>query len=278
MHKTIKLTPDFHQALDTMDKQIISARMSGGPKKTRITVMDADTGEVHGVFENKVVITGSMLSACDIFGIPLPATLPSYNAEMELNNSHEPGTQPKNSPIVCLFCIDDSGCGAEQKDVFVANYIDRIDPKNIMPFRYVDHGTLGKDQREVYFGEKTLDNGKDAYYFKKFDTTPELHLRYTDGTQINEQMYKVDTEQTAECFVESKLTVNRLDLRDYMEQVLGWDKARVSSISLCYAWYDDEIGDFRYYQDIFPYTKLNFSVEWLVDLTKAITFIYDVFY
>ena len=35
---------------------------------------------------------------------------------------------------------------------------------------------------------------------------------------------------------------------------------------------------FKYYKDIYPYTKLNFPVEWLVNLDKAIDFNYQVYY
>ena len=86
-----------------------------------------------------------------------------------------------------------------------------------MPFRYQDiDDDLNDDLRKYYFGRKTDEEaGKIAYYFKAFETTPMLHLRYTDGTQITDEMYNVETEQGAECYVETKLRITRNDFRDY---------------------------------------------------------------
>ena len=280
MEKIIKLTPDYLNSVEYLERKTITEKLSGGPKSTRIIMRNCDTGEILGEFHNKVVITGSMMSAGKIFGIKSPVLLPSYNYELELDNSAEPGTVPLNDPVVCLFCVGDSGCGTTSKDVYTSKYIDRVAPENdILPFRYVDAtNDLDADLRKYYFGRKTGEDGKISYFFKKFDTEPQLHLRYTDGTQINDRMYEVSTDQAAECFVETTLKINRNDFRDYFEQVRGWDNARISSLSLCYAWYDDTIDDYLWYQDIYPYTKLNFSKQDLVDLTLAIEFQYQIFY
>lgn len=281
MEKVIRLTPDYLKVVDKLEAKIITDRLKAGPKRTRIIMTDGDTGEKLGDFENKILVTGSMFNAMNTFNIKSPVVLPDYNRELGLDNTHDYSQVSQlNAPFVCLFCVGDSGCGATQKDVFTANYTDRIDPiDDIIPFRYVNPSTdLNDDLRKYYFGRKTLDNGKIAYYFKAFDTEPQLHLRYTDGTQITDEMYDIDTTQAAECYVETRLRVTRLDFRDYFEEVLGWDKARISTLSLCYAWYDDTIDQYRWYQQIYPYSKLNFSAEWLVDLTKSINFQYQVFY
>lgn len=254
----------------------------GGPKKTKITIKDHYTGKTLQERENKVVITGSVFNAMSIFGIETPVILPDYNRELDLEHTlNYDDTVPKNNPIVCLFCVGDSGCGETQKDVFLVNYTDRIEPVNdIIPFRYVDPDhDLNEDLRKFYFGRKVFpDENRIGYYFKAFDTTPQLHLRYTDSTEINDEMYTINTEQPAECFVQVRLRINRKDFRDYFEQVLGWDKARISTLSLCYGWYDDTIDDYKWYQQIYPYTKLNFSKEDLVALDKAIDFIYNIYY
>ena len=282
MEKVINLTPDFLETLDTIEKKDIYHRISGGPKKTKIILRNPDTGEILQEVENKVVISGSIFSAMKAWGIDTPVILPNYNEELQLDHTlNYANVLPKNDPVVCLFCVGDSGCGTTSKDVFTVKYTGRIDPFNdIMPFRYQDiDDDLNDDLRKYYFGRKTDEEaGKIAYYFKAFETTPMLHLRYTDGTQITDEMYNVETEQGAECYVETKLRITRNDFRDYFEQVRGWDKARISTISLCYAWYDDTIDDYRWYQQIYPYTKLHFSAEELVSLDKAIEFQYSVYY
>lgn len=282
MEKVINLSPDYQSTLDSLEIKTIQDKLSGGPKKTRIIMRDADSRKVLGEFHNKIILPGSICAAMKVFGVDTPVILPDYNREMGLDNTLDySAVMPKNSPVVCLFAVGDDGCGEMPKDVIEANYLDRLNPNGgIFPFRYVDADSdLNDDLRKFYFGRKILeDAGKIAYYFKAFDTTPQLHLRYTDGTQINDEIYNVESTQDVECYVETTMSITRLDLRDYFEQVIGWDKARISSLSLCYAWYDDTIDQYRWYQQIYPYSKLNFSAEWLVDLTKAIKFQYQVFY
>ena len=109
------------------------------PKKTSIIFKDHDTGEILGEEHNKVLITGSLLNACYAFGISSNyEDIPSYNKALNLDNSLDPSTEPDNDNIVCLFCVDDSGCGVTSTEVFEVSYTDRISPSSIMPFRYVD--------------------------------------------------------------------------------------------------------------------------------------------
>ena len=263
------------------DEQLkILQKFSGAPKGTRIRIYDADTMELLDTVENKVVITGSMITAAKLFDIPYPVQIPTYNSEMNLENSHPQGTDPLNPPIICLFCVGDSGCGTTETDVYTVKYIDRIKPvDDIMPFRYVDAASdLDSTLRGKYFGRKVLDNGMIAYYFKAFETEPQMFMRYTDSTDITPDIYNVETSQDADCFVDLELLINAVDFRDYFDKVLGWDHARISTISLCHAWYDDTIDEYKWYQDIMPYSKLNFAFEKLVDSTKSILFKYDIFY
>ena len=214
---------------------------------------------------------------------------------MGLDNSDEPGTEPTGDNLVCLFCIADTGCGSVPSDVYVSAYTDRIQPPPanptslsdfdntmMMPFRFVDIGDdLDEDLRKYYFGRKTFNNlGKIGYYFKSFDTIPQMHIRFADGTQITSDFYNTESDQVAECYIESRMRITRLDFRDYFEEVLGWDKARISCMSLCLAWPDDQTaGDgFIYYQDILPYTLLNFSYINLVDANVAVDILYQIYY
>lgn len=287
---------DNSVAIDNCDLRLANAineKTKGGPIKTKITFRNHDTGEVLGEYHNKVVITGSQANACALFGLDKLVNFPTYNTEMGLDNSDNESETPKNDSIVCLFCVADSGCGTTPKDVLVANYTGRLKPapanptsindfdsSMIMPFRYVDTDSdIDDDLRQYYFGRKTFTNlGKIGYYFKRFDTQPQLHLVYADGTPITSDMYNVDSDQLAECYVDMRLRITRLDFRDYFENVLGWDKARISSLSLCLAWYDDTIDNYVYYQDITPYTVLNFSYQPLVDATMAVDVEYQVYY
>ena len=75
-----------------------------------------------------------------------------------------------------------------------------------------------------------------------------------------------------------RLRITRLDFRDYFENVLGWDKSRISSLSLCTAWYNEGDDGFTYFQNILPYTILNFSYQLLVSSETAIDIQYELYY
>lgn len=293
--------------LNLKDKVEVKDRLVGsGAQKTKIIFKDHETGKVLGEYENKVVVTGSVLNAEKVFDVKPDITIPTYNSETELDNSVY-DTEKANLPIVCLFAVGDNGCGATPKDVYVVNPSDRIEPgpkasevtaadfnsSMLMPFRWVPvDNPLSPDLRKYYYGQKTyhkftdaagVDKGERiAYYFKAFDTSPQLNLRYADGTIVTAaNIYNYPSDQKLECFVEMRLRITRLDFRDYFEEVLGWDKARISTISLLSAWYTETAdGDvtYKWYQDVYPYTKLNFPYEWLVDSTKGIDIVYQVYY
>lgn len=278
--------------LSSEEKRNIAQRIHAGVKKTRIKITNLDTGETN-VYENKVVIPGSQMNICKMFGLEEKVKFPSYNKEMDLDNSVDPEEPPANDQLVCLFCLADSGCGTLPKDVYVSKVTDRIKPapanptsieeftpEMIMPFRYVDYDhDLNANLRKYYFGRKTFTSlGKIGYYFKTFDTEPQLHLQYADGTEITENMWNVESDQEAECYVEMRLRITRLDFRDYFENVLGWDKSRISSLSLCTAWYNEGDDGFTYFQNILPYTILNFSYQLLVSSETAIDIQYELYY
>ena len=260
-------------------KLIISRDLSG-VRKTRIRLFEVkeDGSEIlKSELENKVVITGSAATGVSMFGCEYPFVIPSYNSELELENSVY--TAPTNPQLITLFCVGDSGCGTTDSDIFIPKYVDRIAPQNdIVPFRYVDASDdLSASERTMYFGRKPMDGDKVAYFFKKFESEPRMFMRYADGTEMDASMYNTQTSQEAECFVKTDLMVNRLDCRDWFDQVIGWDHARISTISMCSAWYTESDG-YKWFQNILPFTKLNFSFERLVDSTKALKFEYSLFF
>ena len=294
MIESKKLKDDFKMS-DSLNNHIILERLKAGPSKTKITIIDHNTGEILGEYHNKILIPGSQTTACRQFGISPVVLPPTYNTELELEHSKAPydNIQPSNSPIVCLWCAGRSGAGSSPNEVLSVLATDRISPvDDIIPFRYVDStNDINADLRSMYYGRKVdTEKNKIAYYFKAFETEPQLHVRYLDGTQVTSNLYNIDSSQQAEVYVETKLLVTRLDFRDYFDKVLGWDKADISCISLITAWYDDTICEnpgeldeskkiyYRWYQDIIPFSKLNFKAESLADLTRAIEFDYQIYY
>lgn len=265
---------------DNLSMKVTTERMFNQPKGTRIILKDHDTGETLSDTHNKILITGGQFTACKLYGLDSEVYLPSYNEEFNLENTLDYETvQPKNEPIICLFCVGQGGCGTSVSDVYPVRYTERIEPDDMLPFRYVDEEhDINDDMRKQYFGRYVDNDGMIRYMFKAFDTEPQLHLRYLDGTQITSDMYNIDSSQNAECFVETRLRITRQDFRDYFEQVTGWDNALINTISLLFAWYDDTIDDYIWYQQVVPFSKLNIPNEWLVDLGKAIDIIYRVYF
>ena len=128
MDKIINLS-DMHTAEDKINVYKYLSN-KGAPKKTRITISNPVTKEVYGTYENKVVISGAMYTACQLFNIVEPTIIPNYNTELGLENSEAAGTiHPGVPELVALFAVGDSGCGSVESDVKVARFIDRISPK-----------------------------------------------------------------------------------------------------------------------------------------------------
>ena len=298
---------DSVRFLDTLNIKTIKdiSENKGGVTKTRIIIRDHDTQEIIAEGENKILVPGSQSTVCNQFGVGDVVFLPTYNTEMELENSHPPYPQtvPLNTPITCLWCAGRSGAGSAPNEVYAVSNTDRISPdkddvtdpdtgitynvyKDILPFRYVSaDNDLDADEREMYFGRKPGLINKDGeerigYFFKAFETIPQLHVRYLDGTEVTSDMYDVESSQAVEVYVELKLSITRKDFRDYFNEVLGWGSADVSTISLVTAWFDDTITPegYRWYQDILPFSKFNFISQPLNELTKAIDFTYQVYY
>lgn len=292
---------DFANIRDCSDsmKAHIMHRLAGGPIKTKIIITDHNTGEVLGEVSNKILVPGSMLTASKQFGLEYPQIeFPTYNHDLLLDNRHDDWSQGKDSSdfITCLWCAGNSGCGSSPDDVVVVKNTDRIGlTYDILPFRYIEVGDedrdITADERELYFGRKTFTDGTTnvrAYYFKKFDTDPQLNIKYVDGTEVTEEMWSGESNQAVEIYVEMRLALSRVDFREYFAakktdpNVL----AEVSTISLVTAW-SEQLADpnaptgaptYYYYQDILPFSKFNFRTEKLDDKTRAIDFNYQIFY
>ena len=251
--------------------------LSNGPKGTRIIFIDDETGKPYREEQNKQVIAGSQLTAMRQFGLDKLVKFPNYNQELGIDTS-DIGLD--NNDIACLFCCGNGGCGNQADQVYPVNFASRIHPKNIVPFRYqkIDDD-LTPAQREIYFGRKEIpEDNRIAYYFKAFDSKPQMHLNFVDGTQINSDIYEVATSMRAVCYVETKIRITKSDLRDFyiVKDKLG--NARINQISLLTAHVEEGEDGFKYYKNPTPLTQLNFSNEWLTDLTKSITILYQIFY
>jgi hypothetical protein len=255
----------------------IADRFIGGPKGTRIYVKNLDTGEVK-ILHNKTLVSGAQWTAGLQWGLDDIISFPTYNDDLGLDKPAEIVSQNTRRKI-CLFCCGTGGCGVEQSQVYDVDYTKRIQPINMIPFRYqaIDND-LAPSMREFYYGRKTIADSYYAYYFKKPETDPQMYAQYIDGTPLDANVFSSSNKTEAELYVETVLLINKNDCRDYFVATTGINSALVNQFSLCQAWEVTDPDGYVWYQDILPVTQFNMSNEPLIDLTKGIEITYQTYY
>ena len=274
----IKTLHDTASYADRMSLGANSKKPNYQGNYTEIFLKDPVTGEVLFKTHNRVVIAGSQFTAMKHFDLPELIALPTYNQDLGLDNSVTHGTDPINVPKICLFGCGIDGCCAENSQVYPVKYTGRINPTTgLVPFRYqLANNDLNSDLRQKYFGRKFAD-GRIAYYFKAFETEPTMHAQYVDGTIIDANVYDSQNTTDAEFYVEMTLKILKEDFREFFTATTGINSAKINTISLMHAWYNEAEG-YKYYQDITPVTQLNIPNEALIDPTKGIDIVYHIYY
>lgn len=246
--------------------------------RTNVIVRCHETKEIIFTKPNKLILPGAGFLARALFDLPGTEVTPSYNTALNLDNTIYT-TVPTGVNKVCLFAVGMDGCGRENSQVAEEDYRKWIDPvTGLVPFQY---RPLNKDisdsaRKDVYFGRKTL-AAYYAYYFKTFDSAPQLMQQFSDGTPIDNTIYSTTSSLPVETIVNMQMSVTPDDCRDSFIQTTGINDARINSISLCTAW-AKSINGYNVYQDIRPATKLNFPNECLIDLKKGIDIDYSVYF
>lgn len=247
---------------------------------TEIEIRIPGTDEVIWRGHNKVILPGAGFLARAMFDIPnYEEITPSYNTALGLENTvYE---TPDSLHKTFLFCVGTDGCGREMSQVFDVDYGKWCAPENLVPFRYELYSEdLDITLREVYFGRKEIGD-RIAYYFKAFESEPVFYQQYVDGTPIDSNVYTSNKTEEIESYVELRLAVTKEDCRDYFIQTTGINDARINTISLCTAWrktFEENGQNIIYMQDVRPITKLNYSSEPLIDLSKGLDIIYHVYF
>lgn len=275
MSKILRL----NDSMKILDKHDV-LKDSGLPKGTNIFFIDDATGKVSRIEHNRVTIAGAQFTACKQFGIDPIVDFPNYNTALGISNM----TLAPSKAIpeyAFLFCCGTSGCGIEASQVYPVTYHNWIHPDSLVPFRYEDISSdLNAEQRKIYFGRKEIaEERKVAYYYKAFDSQPQIYMRFLDGTQIDSDVYTIDTKQQATTMVQVRLKVTKSDFRDWFFAKDGIENARINTLSILTAWpYTDPVTGYMYYNNVRPMTQLNFTNEWLIDLSKSITIVYQILY
>ena len=244
--------------------------------RTKIIIKDHDSGMTLFTGHNKLILPGAEFLAMSLFDLPSIPITPTYNTKLNLENTVYV-TTPQNTNKVYLFCVGTDGCGTEDSQVFEEDYRKWIQPASMVPFQYRNKlKDLNASQRSIYFGRKQVGDFW-AYYFKKFDSNPQLIRQFVNGTAIDNTIYDYTGSTAVETYVNMTMSVTKDDCRDYFIETTGVNDARINTISLCTAW-AKTIGNYTYYQDIRPVTKLNFPNESLINLRKGIDINYQVFF
>ena len=255
-----------------------------GKPKNRIIIKDSFTQKpiFDEVLTNKVVLAGSTYNAVRICPDIKPKIwTPSYNTALSLDNTvNEPYTGEGGRPgeYVFLLAVGKNGCGPDQSQKKEVNYVSRIEPEDLVPFQYVPlSNDLNATQRTKYFGRKK-ETERIAYYFKSYEGTPVYKQQFLDGTPIDENIYSSERakKEQVESYIEYYFKITQSDCRDFFEVKTSIDDAQMSQFSLLTAW-KKEIDGYIYYQDIRPYTLVNFPTKLLIDRDDAYDIIYQVF-
>lgn len=258
------------------DKNLVYRYPGNGIRNTRVEITDL---EGNPIFKgsNKIILPGSIFTATKHFDIKSPVTLPNYNLHLGLDNSVE--TEAENVSKVCLFGVGTDGCAAESSQIVDVNYMKWLSKENMIPFVYRSkNDDISDDMRKKYFGRKTIEeSGKIAYYFKAFESDPEMVVQYIDGTSIDSKVYESNNTTIGEVYVLNRLRVTTTDCREFFKATVGLNKARINTIIILQAW-KKEIGGYTYYQDIEPIAKVNFDTEFLVDESKGLDIKYYFYY
>ena len=250
------------------------------PGKTIVKIYDHETGELIFTTHNKVIFPGAAFTLMKHYNINANVRTPSYNSVLSLENTddalyEEPGIRREEQ--VVLFAVGVDGCGEQQHEIYPVDYRKWILPEKLVPFRFpLEINDLGSPLRQIYYGRKVIDN-RVAYYFKAFDAEPKVIQQYKDGTPVDENLYESTKEDEVETYVELQLSVTKTDCREWFENTVGINKAKVNTFSLLTAW-PKVVDGYVYYQDIRPLTKINISNEPLVDPSKGIDIVYQTFY
>jgi len=248
--------------------------------RTSIAIRNIDTQELLFEGSNKVILAGSTFTAMKHFSLTAPVLTPTYNTQLQLENTVSGESHSEGIEKVVLFAMGTDGCGAGPAQLNEVDYSKWLAPEDMISFRYpLVASDLDASNRAIYFGRK-VNGARVHYYFKKFEEAPAWKQQYIDGTPIDANVYDSLKTDAIESYVELKLKIPKEDAREFFINSVGAggiENARVNTIMLMTGW-PKIYGSYNYYEDIRPLTKLNFPTEYLIDETKGLDITYHIYY
>lgn len=247
--------------------------------RTRITAYN-ELGEMLFDTENQVVLGGALFTLEKVFGIQSPLNVEYLNNIMSIATTGTPVTEiyPKDN-VVCLFGIGIGGCGESYKTVKDVKFYERT-IEDMIPFRVVT-GDLPEAIAPKYFF-KTQYAGKNAFYLKKFEQTPQIKVLWKDaegdedGSEVQEGVHNTTRTEAIETFVEITLKIDKDDVREYFDINGNIEQARINSIALFTGVKSLLADGSEDYKQVKMFSKLNIPNEMLA-ISKSFTMVYRIY-
>ena len=229
--------------------------------------------------ENQVVLGGSLFTLQKVWGVESPLSIATLNTIMNVATTGDAVKDLKNT-FVCLFGVGYGGAGDTAKSVKDVKYYER-EVFDMVPLR-VPEGDLTEEEKLQYFFKKPLEDSRNGYYLKKFESDPEIKVLWKDGVEgedgtiVEDGVHSTQRTEPIEAFVEMHLKITKKDIREFFEMNGNIEEARFNSIGLFTGVLSDLGGGNYDYKEVRLFSKLNIPNEYLT-LRKDMDIYYRVY-
>jgi len=243
-------------------------------------------GEVCFDQSNTVVLGGGLYILEKLFNVESSLPVAYINDIMDIATTGDPVTEiyPKDN-CICLFGVGIGGAGESLSDVYDVKYYER-EIMDMVPFRQTAEELSSTDKDKYWFKKQVDVDGvtKTAYYLKKFEATPEIHVLWRDGidgedgSEVGTDVHNTPSSNTTpiDTFIEITLKISKNDIREYFEDLGSTEVARVNSIGL-FTGVPALVDGTNYdYKQVKLFSKLNINNEVLV-AAKDMTISYRIY-
>lgn len=231
--------------------------------------------------ENKVVLGGILHILNKLFGTVTTLEISTLNELLNIATDYIPATDSKD--LMFAFDVGLGGCGASYADE--KEVLDQTNcVPGIIPIRVVDSEDELGTAKDNYWFKSQLENGKYAYYLKKFESAPTVHTLWKDaidedgdGNPVTGNPATSSRTEGIESFVQVVLNISAQDIREYFQLFDNPDYARFNSLGLCVGrkGISTETGEEEYI-DVTQFSVLNFSNE-MLHFDKDLSIIYRIY-
>lgn len=189
---------------------------------------------------NEILLGGSIFALEKMFNVSCTVNVDYLNNIMNIGTTGPSVTDkyPRETGI-CLWTVGIGGCGDSRKDITPV-YQQQRTLNRIIPFRVVEEPfEKGMEEFEKYYLMKRQDDGKYAYYGKRFAKEVIIQplwkdaAKDIDGSPVVESDYASTRDTPIEVFAEAVCTIDKGDFREWFDLYDEIDEVRFNEIGLC---------------------------------------------